>query len=90
VCLNLNVVVNFSAPNACHLEGSEGAGAQSFKGSASNVSKRHSPFFKTLMAPTFTISAPEHAIKSVTIFKSSKAEVVRTFALNLNVREAVF
>ncbi|PPQ84015.1 hypothetical protein CVT25_000561 [Psilocybe cyanescens] len=35
------------------------------------------------MTSTFTIEASEHAIKSVTVFKSSKAEVVRSFSLDL-------
>lgn len=39
------------------------------------------------MASSLTISAPDHAIKSVTVFKSSKAEIVRTFALDLKVRK---
>ena len=37
------------------------------------------------MASTLTIQASEYPIKSVTIFKSSKAEVVRLFTLNLKV-----
>lgn len=32
------------------------------------------------------LSASDYPIKSVTVFKSSKAEVVRTFALHLKVR----
>ncbi|KIJ96516.1 hypothetical protein K443DRAFT_682305 [Laccaria amethystina LaAM-08-1] len=36
------------------------------------------------MASTFTISASDHPIKSVTVFKSSKAEVVRSFDISLN------
>ncbi|KAF5379823.1 hypothetical protein D9615_005794 [Tricholomella constricta] len=35
--------------------------------------------------PSLKINAPDHPIKSVTIFKSSKAEVVRQFTLNLKV-----
>ncbi|EDR08579.1 uncharacterized protein LACBIDRAFT_296878 [Laccaria bicolor S238N-H82] len=35
------------------------------------------------MASTFTISAFDHPIKSVTVFKSSKAEVVRSFDISL-------
>ena len=38
------------------------------------------------MASTFTISASDHPIKSVTVFKSSKAEVVRSFDISLKVR----
>ena len=37
------------------------------------------------LTPTLTIKAQDHAIKSVTIFKSSKAEIVRIFSVNLNV-----
>ncbi|KAF8071517.1 hypothetical protein FPV67DRAFT_1606272 [Lyophyllum atratum] len=33
--------------------------------------------------PTLTINAPDHTIKSVTVFKSSKAEIVRQFSLDL-------
>ncbi|KAF9459033.1 hypothetical protein BDZ94DRAFT_1269216 [Collybia nuda] len=36
------------------------------------------------MSTQSTISALDHLIKSVTVFKSSKAEVVRTFKLDLN------
>ncbi|KAG6907376.1 hypothetical protein DXG01_009105 [Tephrocybe rancida] len=32
--------------------------------------------------PTIRLYAPDHTIKSVTIFKSSKAEIVRNFSLN--------
>ncbi|KDR78599.1 hypothetical protein GALMADRAFT_244048 [Galerina marginata CBS 339.88] len=35
------------------------------------------------MASTLTIQASDHAIKSVTVFKSQKAEVARTFTLDL-------
>ncbi|KDR78602.1 hypothetical protein GALMADRAFT_64390 [Galerina marginata CBS 339.88] len=35
------------------------------------------------MASIFTIQASNHAIKSVTVFKSLKAEVVRSFTVNL-------
>jgi hypothetical protein len=38
------------------------------------------------MASTHTIQAAEHPIKSVTVFKSSKAEIVRMLSLNLKVR----
>ena len=38
------------------------------------------------MASAFTISAANHPIKSVTVFKSSKAEVVRSFDISLKVR----
>lgn len=38
------------------------------------------------IAMTILIQAAEHPIKSVTVFKSSKAEVVRTFNLSLQVR----
>ena len=37
------------------------------------------------MPASYTLQASEHPIKSVTVFKSSKAEVVRTFTLNLKV-----
>jgi hypothetical protein len=43
-------------------------------------------FTSTTMASTHTIQASEHPIKSVTVFKSSKAEVVRLLSLNLKVR----
>lgn len=35
---------------------------------------------------THTIRAEDHPIKSVTIFKSYTAEVVRTFSIDLQVR----
>ena len=41
------------------------------------------------LTPTLTVKAQDHAIKSVTIFKSSKAEIVRVFSLNLNVSSVV-
>jgi hypothetical protein len=37
------------------------------------------------MASIIKLDANEHCIKSVTIFKSNKAEVVRTFELSLEV-----
>jgi hypothetical protein len=43
-----------------------------------------------LMSSTLKILAAEHPIKSVTVFKSSKAEIVRTFALDLTVRFTSF
>ncbi|KAJ3507403.1 hypothetical protein NLJ89_g6323 [Agrocybe chaxingu] len=36
------------------------------------------------MASVITVQAAEHPIKSVTVFKSSKAEVVRTFSLSFS------
>jgi hypothetical protein len=38
------------------------------------------------MTHTHALYASEHPIKSVTIFKSRRAEVVRTFNVELNVR----
>ncbi|KAF8151051.1 hypothetical protein B0H34DRAFT_731171 [Crassisporium funariophilum] len=46
-----------------------------------NMDESH-PYPST-MSYSCTIQAPEHTIKSVTVFKSSKAEVVRTFTLDL-------
>jgi hypothetical protein len=42
-------------------------------------------FTSTTMASTHTIQASEHPIKSVTVFKPSKAEVARVLSLNLKV-----
>jgi len=39
-----------------------------------------------IMSSFLVFNASEQAIKSVTVFKSSKAEVVRTFSLLLKVR----
>jgi hypothetical protein len=39
----------------------------------------------TMTAQTMEISAPDHPVKSVTVFKWSKAEVVRTFEVDIKV-----
>ena len=38
-----------------------------------------------MVASIITLNANEYPIKSVTVFKSNKAEVVRTFKLSLEV-----
>lgn len=39
--------------------------------------------------PAIELDASEHPIKSVTVFSSCKAEVVRTFAVELEVRTSI-
>lgn len=39
--------------------------------------------------PAIELDASEHPIKSVTVFSSCKAEVVRTFAVELEVRTGI-
>jgi hypothetical protein len=44
-----------------------------------------SPIALRTMASIVKLDANEHSIKSVTVFKSRKAEVVRTFNVSLKV-----
>lgn len=44
----------------------------------------------TEVTPAVELDASEHPVKSVTVFSSSKAEVVRTFTVELEVRSILY